>query len=82
MLQGMHKILSKGTAMQNPILVLNCGSSSIKYALLSNDSSERVAGLAENLGLDTARIKHTTSMGKKLKSLWQAPITNGRCKKY
>ena len=65
-MQGMHKILSKGTAMQNPILVLNCGSSSIKYALLSNDSSERVAGLAENLGLDTARIKHTDLNGEKV----------------
>ena len=52
--------------MQNPILVLNCGSSSIKYALLSNDSSERVAGLAENLGLDTARIKHTDLNGEKV----------------
>jgi len=62
----MHKILSKGTAMQNPILVLNCGSSSIKYALLSNDNSERVAGLAENLGLDTARIKHTDLNGEKV----------------
>ena len=65
-MQGMHKILSKGTAMQNPILVLNCGSSSIKYALLSNDNSERVAGLAENLGLDTARIKHTDLNGEKV----------------
>ena len=52
--------------MQNPILVLNCGSSSIKYALLSNDSNERVAGLAENLGLDTARIKHTDLNGEKV----------------
>lgn len=52
--------------MQNPILVLNCGSSSIKYALLSNDNSERVAGLAENLGLDTARIKHTDLNGEKV----------------
>lgn len=55
--------------MQNPILVLNCGSSSIKYALLSSgsnsDSDERIAGLAENLGLETARIKHTDFNGEK-----------------
>lgn len=52
--------------MKHPILVLNCGSSSIKYALLSDDSDERVQGLAENLGLDTARIKHTDITGEKV----------------
>lgn len=50
----------------NPTLVLNCGSSSIKYALISEDDSTRITGLAENLGLDTARIKHTTLNGEKL----------------
>ncbi|WP_201529876.1 acetate/propionate family kinase [Psychrobacter frigidicola] len=50
----------------NPTLVLNCGSSSIKYALISEDESNRITGLAENLGLDTARIKHTTLNGEKL----------------
>ena len=49
-----------------PTLVLNCGSSSIKYALISEDESTRITGLAENLGLDTARIKHTTLNGEKL----------------
>lgn len=52
--------------MKNPILVLNCGSSSIKYALLNEDNDERVQGLAENLGLDTARIKHTDINGEKV----------------
>ncbi|WP_201615472.1 acetate/propionate family kinase [Psychrobacter urativorans] len=50
----------------NPTLVLNCGSSSIKYALISEDETTRITGLAENLGLDTARIKHTTLNGEKL----------------
>ena len=50
----------------NPTLVLNCGSSSIKYALISEDNGTRITGLAENLGLDTARIKHTTLNGEKL----------------
>ena len=50
----------------NPTLVLNCGSSSIKYALISEDDSTLITGLAENLGLDTARIKHTTLNGEKL----------------
>lgn len=52
--------------MNNPILVLNCGSSSIKYALLSDDTQARIQGLAENLGLDTARIKHTDIDGSKI----------------
>jgi len=52
--------------LTNPTLVLNCGSSSIKYALISEDESTRITGLAENLGLDTARIKHTTLDGEKL----------------
>ncbi len=52
--------------LTNPTLVLNCGSSSIKYALISDDTDTRITGLAENLGLDTARIKHTTLNGEKL----------------
>ncbi|WP_367105797.1 acetate/propionate family kinase [uncultured Psychrobacter sp.] len=54
------------TQLTNPTLVLNCGSSSIKYALISEDKSTRITGLAENLGLDTARIKYTTLEGEKL----------------
>jgi acetate kinase len=60
----------------NPTLVLNCGSSSIKYALISEDESTRITGLAENLGLDTARIKHTTLKGEKL----EISIPGGRHK--
>ena len=52
--------------MKNPTLVLNCGSSSIKYALLSEEGNERLHGLAENLGLDTARIKHQDLNGEKI----------------
>ncbi|WP_227429261.1 acetate/propionate family kinase [Psychrobacter sp. I-STPA6b] len=51
--------------IDNPTLVLNCGSSSIKYALISEDNQTRITGLAENLGLDTARIKHTDLDGEK-----------------
>lgn len=57
---------SAKSTLTNPTLVLNCGSSSIKYALISEDESTRITGLAENLGLDTARIKHTTLNGEKL----------------
>ena len=57
---------SETSTLTNPTLVLNCGSSSIKYALISDDNETRITGLAENLGLDTARIKHTTLNGEKL----------------
>lgn len=51
--------------ISNPTLVLNCGSSSIKYALISEDNQTRITGLAENLGLDAAHIKHTGLDGNK-----------------
>ena len=65
---------SESSTLTNPTLVLNCGSSSIKYALISEDESTRITGLAENLGLDTARIKHTTLSGEKL----EIAIAGGR----
>lgn len=52
--------------MQNPILVLNCGSSSIKYALISDDGDNRIEGLAEALGNADARIKHKDIDGNKV----------------
>lgn len=65
---------SETSNLTNPTLVLNCGSSSIKYALISEDNATRITGLAENLGLDTARIKHTTLNGEKL----EITIAGGR----
>lgn len=53
------------TIISNPTLVVNCGSSSIKYALISEDNQHRITGLAENLGLDNARIVHKCLEGKK-----------------
>ncbi len=64
------------STLTNPTLVLNCGSSSIKYALISDDNATRITGLAENLGLDTARIKHTTLNGEK----FEISIPGGRHK--
>lgn len=49
----------------NPTLVLNCGSSSIKYALISEDGNQRIEGLAEALGNADARIKHKNLDGSK-----------------
>lgn len=52
-------------SLTNPTLVLNCGSSSIKYALISEDGNARIEGLAEALGNADARIKHTHLDGTK-----------------
>ncbi len=52
------------------ILVINCGSSSVKFALLPAASREPVvSGLAECLGLDDARITFKTADGKHTASL-------------
>lgn len=59
--------------MNNPILVLNCGSSSIKYALIADDGETRIEGLAESLGNADARIKHKDLDGTKT----ELAIANG-----
>ncbi|GMQ56916.1 acetate kinase [Vallitalea sediminicola] len=42
------------------ILVLNCGSSSLKYQLISMENEEVLAkGICERIGIDGSRIKHT-----------------------
>ena len=46
--------------MSKSVLVINCGSSSIKFALLLEDQKFRIHGLAENLGTPDARIKGVT----------------------
>ncbi|CAG9001673.1 MAG: Acetate kinase [Candidatus Celerinatantimonas neptuna] len=47
------------------VLVLNCGSSSLKFAILNSESGdEKISGLAECLTLDDARIKWKVA-GKK-----------------
>lgn len=53
-------------ALKNPTLVLNCGSSSIKYALIAEDGEQRIEGLAEALGNADARIKHKNLDGSKV----------------
>ncbi len=56
----MHK-----SAMHNPTLVINSGSSSLKYALISADNQHRITGLAENLGANEAQIVHKDLNGEK-----------------
>lgn len=49
------------------IIVLNCGSSSIKYQLVDMPEKKVLAkGLVEKIGLDGARIKHVGESGEKL----------------
>lgn len=43
---------------QNLVLILNCGSSSLKFAILDpSNGDEKLSGLAEAFGLEDARIK-------------------------
>ncbi|MFG2682745.1 acetate kinase [Streptomyces sp. NPDC048392] len=47
------------------VLVLNSGSSSVKYQLLDMRGGERLAvGLVERIGEETSRLKHTTAGGE------------------
>lgn len=52
--------------MNAPVLVINCGSSSIKYALIDSDpNAPRLAGLAERLGSGDACLKGKNSAGER-----------------
>ena len=43
------------------ILVINCGSSSLKYQLIDMENENVLAkGLAERIGIEGSRIKHNT----------------------
>ena len=49
------------------ILVINCGSSSLKYQLINSDSEEVLAkGLCERIGGEGSCIKHTPADGEKV----------------
>lgn len=51
--------------MNEPVLVINCGSSSIKYALVPAATDQpRLTGLAERLGSGDARLKGVDSRGE------------------
>ena len=49
------------------ILVINCGSSSLKYQLISSETEEVLAkGLCERIGIDGSAISHTPAGGGKV----------------
>jgi len=57
------------------IIVLNCGSSSIKYQLIEMPSAHVIAkGLVEKVGLEGSRIKHTNDRGDKI--VIEEPVVN------
>lgn len=51
------------------ILVINCGSSSLKYQLIDSDTENVLAkGLCERIGIDGSAITHQPGEGKKVKT--------------
>ena len=63
------KIKSKGVEVEMNVLVINCGSSSLKYQLINSDSEEVLAkGLCERIGIDGSAIVHQPAGGEKVKS--------------
>ena len=51
------------------ILVINCGSSSLKYQLINSESEEVLAkGLCERIGIDGSCITHQPKAGEKVKT--------------
>lgn len=49
------------------ILVLNCGSSSLKYQLINMENEAVMAvGICERIGIDGSQIKHTPENGEKI----------------
>ncbi len=51
------------------VLVINCGSSSLKYQLIDSESEEVLAkGLCERIGIDGSAITHQPEGGQKVKT--------------
>lgn len=49
------------------VLVLNCGSSSLKYQLINMENEEVMAiGICERIGIEGSQIKHTPGEGEKI----------------
>lgn len=59
--------------MTNSILVLNCGSSSLKYAIVNSDNYQPFHGLAEALGTGDARVIMKSDIAGKEKQTFELP---------
>lgn len=52
------------------ILVINCGSSSLKFQLIDSDSEKVIAkGLCERIGIDGSQMTYTPAGGEKIKTV-------------
>ena len=57
------------------ILVINCGSSSLKFQLIDSESEKLIAkGLCERIGIDGSRLVYTPAGGKK--QITEAPMSD------
>lgn len=49
------------------VLVINCGSSSLKYQLIDSDTEQALAvGICERIGQEVSHLKHTPAGGEKI----------------
>ena len=56
------------------VLVINCGSSSLKYQLIDSDTEAVLAkGLCERIGIDGSNIAHQPAGGEKVKEMADMP---------
>ena len=56
------------------VLVLNCGSSSLKYQLIDSETEAVLAkGLCERIGIDGSNIAHQPAGGEKVKEAAEMP---------
>lgn len=59
------------------ILVINCGSSSLKFQLINSESEEVLAkGLCERIGIEGSQLVYTPAGGEKMKTVVPMPDHN------
>lgn len=67
--------LRKGMIVKMNILVINCGSSSLKFQLINSESEEVIAkGLCERIGIEGSCLTYTPQGGEKQKT--EAPMAD------
>ena len=63
------------------VLVINCGSSSLKYQLIDSEREEVLAkGLCERIGIDGSNIAHQPAGGEKVKEEAAMQIGRASCR--
>lgn len=73
MFEGLLKQAGKDKDKMN-ILVINCGSSSLKFQLINSDTEECIAkGLCERIGIEGSQITYTPAGGEKEENITPMP---------